>query len=84
MTDNDLAPAIQRMGIGMNVLNGGGGNTYSDRIRPGDVLTSETVLDQVYTRPGRLGVMLFLIRKTTWTNQHGKKVRESRGIGIKY
>ena len=84
MTDDDLAPAIQRMGIGMNVLNGGGGNTYFDRIRPGDVISSETVLDQVYTRPGRLGVMLFLIRKTTWTNQHGKKVRESRGIGIKY
>ena len=84
MTDDDLAPAIKRMGIGMNILNGGGGNTYFGRVRPGDVVSSETVLDDVYTRPGRLGTMLFLIRVTTWTNQDGKKVRASRSIGIRY
>ena len=84
LTDNDLEPAIKRMGIGMNSLNGGGGNTYFERIRPDDVIRAETILDEVYTRPGRLGTMLFLIRKTTWVNQEEKKVRESRNIGIKY
>ena len=82
--DVELQEAVKRMGIGWNQLNGGGGAEYYQRIRPGDVLTSVTNLDDIYVRSGRQWPMIFLIRKTTWANQRGEVVKVSRGIGIRY
>ena len=84
MTDEEIKEPAQRLGIGWNVLNGGGGNEYYERMRPGDVISNVTILDDIYTRPGRLGTMMFFIRKSTWTNQRNEVVRISRGIGIRY
>ena len=84
LTDADLKEPTERLGIGWNVLNGGGGNEYFERIRPGDVIESVTRLADIYTRPGKLGTMIFFIRESTWTNEKGQVVRISRGTGIRY
>lgn len=82
--DDDLREGVRRMGLGWNTLNGGGGAEYYQRIRPGDVLTSVTHMEDIYVRPGRRWPMIFFIRKTTWTNQKGEVVKIARGIGIRY
>ena len=69
---------------GTRVLNGGGEAEYHDAIRPGDVITSVSKIVDLYQRPGRLGMMLFTITETTWTNQKGQLVRVYRGTNIRY
>lgn len=69
---------------GSRVLNGGQHNLYFERIRPGDVITSQARLADAYEREGRLGTMLFLVTETRWTNQRGGLVRIGRNTGIYY
>ncbi len=70
--------------IGSNVLNGGGSAEYHTRIRAGDVITSLTTVEDIYVRPGRAWPMLFIIRKSTWTNQKGELVKVYRSTSIRY
>ena len=84
MTDADLREPTERIGLGWNVLNGGGGNDYHARIKPGDVITSVTHLDDIYIRQGKQWPMIFFIRKSTWKNQNDELVRVNTGIGIRY
>ena len=69
---------------GTRPLNGGGQVEYYQPIRPGDVITAVTRIAELYERPGRLGVMLFTITETTWTNQKNELVRIYRGTSIRY
>lgn len=69
---------------GTRPLNGGGEAEYYEPIRPGDVVTSVTKVAEIYEREGRLGLMLFTITETTWTNQKGQLVRIYRGTSIRY
>lgn len=70
-------PWMRGMGTepGTRVLNGGQRNLYFERIRPGDVVTSQSALAGAFEREGKLGTMLFLETETRWTNQHGALVR---------
>lgn len=69
---------------GQRVLNGGSEARYFTPMRPGDVIRSGTKLVDVYEKTGRLGVMMFLINETTWTNQHGDLVKIDRKTSIRY
>jgi hypothetical protein len=67
------------------VMNGGLEMTHGIRMRPGDVITSGlTKLVEYRERETRLGLMLFTITETTWTNQDDEMVRVTRGTGIRY
>ena len=65
-------------------LNGGLEAEYGARIRPGDVITSVTRLADYRERPGRLGLMLFTVSESTWTNQRDEWVKTSRSTLIRY
>jgi acyl dehydratase len=43
-------------------------------VRPGDVLTSATTVHDVYEKTGRSGTMVFLVLRTTVTNQRQETV----------
>lgn len=69
---------------GKRVLNGGSEARYYTPMRPGDVIRSGTQLVEVYEKTGRLGIMMFLINETTWTNQNGEAVKVDRKTNIRY
>jgi N-terminal half of MaoC dehydratase len=68
----------------VNQLNGGVSVEYGVPIRPGDVITSVTRLGDYTERAGSLGLMLFTPLETTWTNQRGDVVKQSRLVLIRY
>ena len=65
-------------------LNGGIEVTYGARMRPGDVITSESRLAGYSERSGRLGLMLLTVTEDTWTDQRGTLVKQSRSTLIRY
>jgi hypothetical protein len=66
-------------------LNGGQEVEYTGvRMRPGDVITAVSTINDYYEREGRLGLMLFTVTETKWTNQRGELVKVSRNILIRY
>jgi hypothetical protein len=67
-----------------NLLNGGTEIEYGVRMRPGDVITSVTSHNGYKERPGSLGLMLFTLTRTVWTNQNGETVKVVGGTTIRY
>lgn len=65
-------------------LNGGNEYEFFGTIQAGDVITATSKLVDLYEREGRLGMMLFRIMETTFTNQEGEIVAKARGTGISY
>lgn len=65
-------------------LNGGNDVEYYDAICAGDVLTAVTRIAEITERPGSLGMTVFVIRETTYTNQEGKVVATARSTLIQY
>ncbi|WP_051684410.1 MaoC family dehydratase N-terminal domain-containing protein [Blastococcus sp. URHD0036] len=66
-------------------LNGGMFVDYTGvRIRPGDVIRSETVIAQYQEKESRLGRMLVTDFATTWTNQAGERIKTSTMSLIRY
>lgn len=66
-------------------LNGGMFVDYTGvRIRPGDVIRSETVIAQYQEKESRLGAMLVTDSATTWTNQAGERIKTSTMSLIRY
>ena len=51
-------------------------------IYAGDTLTAETRLVDITEKAGRSGALVFIVRETTYTNQHGEVVLKSRTTGI--
>lgn len=45
-----------------------------EHVKPGDKLTASTRLDNVYSKTGRSGKMVFAVWKTTFTNQNDEIV----------
>lgn len=84
MDFSDIYAELKKMGNSLNVLNGGGGAQFLTPMRPGDVITSVTIIDDIYYRQGTKWPMSFIIRKTTWTNQKGETVRISTNTQINY
>lgn len=59
-------------------------NLYAP-IRPGDVITIQSKVVDVYERQGKqLERMVFCVVETTLTNQHGEKVGVNRGSAVRY
>lgn len=69
---------------GQRVLNGGSEARYVIPMRPGDVIRTGTKLVDVYEKTGRIGLMMFLINETTWTNQTCAVVKVDRKTSIRY
>ena len=74
----------QGKGPGQRGMNGGSEATYYTPMRPRDVIRSSTQLAEVYEKTGRLGVMMFLVNETTWTNQEGERIKVDRKVSIRY
>ncbi len=54
--------------------NAGQGCEYFLPIRAGDTISVTTKIVDVYEKTGRTGKMVFIIRETTYENQHQEKV----------
>jgi hypothetical protein len=69
----------------VHLLNGGAEVEYGPaRMRPGDVIRSVNAIVEYREREGRLGLMLFTISQTQWTNQHDALVKRQRSTLIRY
>lgn len=67
-----LVPAALKFhGMGINA---GYDCRFDAVIYPDDTLTFSTCLVDMYEKTGRSGIMRFVVRETTITNQHGKTV----------
>jgi hypothetical protein len=65
-------------------MNGGQVETYGERMRPGDVISARSRLAEISEREGRLGLTLFLVSETEWTNQAGAFVRRRMSTLVRY
>lgn len=76
--------AIARVGQGLDPkvrfgntgFNAGQHCRFYEPIRPGDIITAKAQVADVYEKTGRTGRMVFIVRRTTYYNQHGRKVAE--------
>ena len=69
----------------LRALNGGLVVDYTGvRIRPGDVIRSETVIARYQEKESRLGPMLVTDTATTWTNQAGERIKTATMALIRY
>jgi hypothetical protein len=65
-------------------INGGTEAVYGVRMRPGDVIRSETRLRDYHEREGRMGLMLITLTEVVWTNQRGEHVSTQVNTAIRY
>jgi hypothetical protein len=65
-------------------MNGGQTEEYFAPMRPGDIISSTSGLVDWNERETRLGLTLFTVNETRWTNQHGELVKVKRSTGIRY
>jgi acyl dehydratase len=80
-----LDAVVTRMGLKRGGLNGGSTAEYWEPIRPGDVITAVTEIEDVSLRQGsRFGLMALIVFKTTEWNQRGQAVRSTRVTTIRY
>jgi acyl dehydratase len=73
-TGGGLDPKLR---YGNLTLNAGQHWEYHAPIRPGDTITARTKVHDIYEKTGRTGRMVFLVRRTTYTNQRGEVVAVS-------
>lgn len=60
--------------LGRNGLDAGKDIEIGVPIRPGDVLTGSSTVHDIYEKTGRTGTMVFIVFRTTVTNQRGEIV----------
>lgn len=65
-------------------INGGQVDTYGVPMRPGDVITAKSRLQDFNERQGKFGLMLYIFNETEWTNQKGEFVRRRIATSIRY
>jgi acyl dehydratase len=63
-----------KLNYGKRGLDGGKECQFYAAIRPGDTITGVDRIAEVYEKTGRSGNMIFIVRESEMTNQHGKKV----------
>ena len=80
-TETPEIPEVLEYGKGW--LNGGDRFDYLEPVRPGNVITSRTVLKDAYEKQGSSGALLFLVFDTEYTNQDGRPVARIRGTRIR-
>lgn len=67
-----------------HILDGGGEWEFFLPLSVGDTITSRTRLANVFERQGRIGLMLFFVYETSYTNQRGELVARSSSTLINY
>ena len=60
--------------LGRNGFDAGKDIEIGAPIRPGDVLTASSTVHDIYEKTGRSGTMVFIVFRTTVTNQDGAMV----------
>ena len=63
-----------KLSYGKRGFDGGKECQFLAPIRPGDTITGVDRIAQVYEKTGRSGSMIFVVRESEFTNQHGEKV----------
>jgi len=63
-----------KLSYGKRGFDGGKECVFLAPIRPGDTITGVDRIAQVYEKTGRSGNMIFVVRESALTNQHGEKV----------
>lgn len=66
-------PELQ-LSYGKRGFDGGKECEFLVPIRPGDTITGVDRIQQVYEKTGRSGSMIFIVRESELSNQHGEKV----------
>jgi acyl dehydratase len=61
-------------GLGRDGFDAGKDVEFFRPVRPGDVLTTATTVHDIYEKTGRTGSMIFLVLRTTVTDQEGETV----------
>jgi hypothetical protein len=60
--------------LGRGGVDGGKAVELHRPIRPGDVLTADSQIADIYTKTGRSGTMIFIVHRMTYANQAGEPV----------
>lgn len=63
-----------KLNYGRRGFDGGKECLLYEPIRPGDTITGIDRIAEVYEKTGRSGNMIFIVRESEFTNQHGEKV----------
>ena len=63
-----------KLNYGTRGFDGGKECQFLAPIRPGDSITGIDRIAEVYEKTGRSGNMIFIVRESELTNQHGEKV----------
>jgi acyl dehydratase len=71
-----------KLSYGARAFDGGKECVFHAPIRPGDIITGVDRIAEVYEKTGRSGNMIFVVRESELTNQHGDKVAVLRQILI--
>jgi hypothetical protein len=66
------------------MLNGGSQTRYGVRMRPGDVIRSESHVRSYTEKQGRTAILLLTVVGSAWTNQRGELVKETDRTSIRY
>lgn len=67
-----------------NALDGGSDWEYFEPVRPGDLITTVSRINDMQERSGRMGVMIITTTVTTYTNQFDQVVATQTTTGIRY
>lgn len=63
-----------KLSYGKRGFDGGKECVFYAPIRPGDTITGVDRIAEVYEKTGRSGNMIFIVRESELTNQHGERV----------
>ena len=63
-----------KLNYGRRGIDGGKECQFYVPIRPGDTITGVDRIAAIYEKTGRSGTMIFIVRESELTNQHGEKV----------
>lgn len=63
-----------KLNYGKRGFDGGKECQFLAPVRPGDSITGVDRIAEVYEKTGRSGNMIFIVRESELTNQHGEKV----------
>jgi acyl dehydratase len=76
---NTLFPALQNIGVNLSrILHGEQQFSYFDTICAGDTITVESRFADIFDKKN--GALEFVVKESTVTNQHGKRVAEMRSV----
>lgn len=64
------------------LMDGGTDIEFFVPIRVGDTLTAHSTIVDIYQKDGRSGPLIFVVRETTYTNQHDEVVVVEKGASI--